>query len=108
MQSHAVLPASGDARQCEVQSASPLIQEMPGVQGLVDSACPEGHLLQEAGTADTQTGHQVMKPNDIDRELGSLFDRRLQALEVSSRRTERKIDQILEYCRTMAQAMSPA
>ena len=36
------------------------------------------------------------------------LDSRIQALEASSRRIERKVDQILDYCRIMAQAMAPA
>ncbi|KAL3142009.1 hypothetical protein ABBQ32_004649 [Trebouxia sp. C0010 RCD-2024] len=105
-----VQPATVTAQRCQMQPASPLIQEMPGpgLQGLVDAARTKGYLLQEAGTADTQTGDQDIGTNDADREVVNLFDRRLQLLEASSRRAERKLDQILEYCRTMAQAMSPA
>lgn len=110
VQSPAVLPASVTAGQCQVQPASPLIQEIPetGLQGLVDHGRPEAFLLQEAGTADTQMGQQDIELNDNERHAFYRFDKRLQALEASSRRTERKIDQILECCRTMAQAMSPA
>lgn len=35
------------------------------------------------------------------------LDSRIQALEASSRRIEQKVDQILDYCRIMAQAMAP-
>ena len=110
MQSHAVVPPSVSAQPCQMQPASPLIQEVPGThdEGLVDQALPEGYLQQEAGMAGTQAGQQHADLNDSDRYASSLFESRLQALEASSRRAERKIDQILEYCRTMAQAMSPA
>ncbi len=41
-------------------------------------------------------------------EQSSQLGIRIQALEASSRRMERKVDQILEYCRVMAQSMAPS
>ena len=105
--SAADLPAIVSTQQQQLQPQSPLIQEVV-TPGHVETRQHAGQQLQEAGQAHAQTGQQDGEEEQSEQHCARLFDKRLQALEASSRRTERKVDQILEFCRTMAQAMSPA
>ena len=109
LQSPAGLPATVTAQQNQLQpQTSPLILEMSQncSPSQVDQTQHEGHVLPEANIADSQRGQQDDEPDHSLRHYIRLFDRRLQAVEASSRRMERNMDQILEYCRTIAQAMN--
>lgn len=109
LQSPAGLPATVTAQQNQLQPQTfPLIQELSQncTPSQLDQTQHEGHLLQEAKTADAQRGQQYDEPDHSLQHYVRLFDRRLQAVEASSRRMERNMDQILEYCRTIAQAMN--
>ena len=108
--SAADLPAILSTQHQHLQPQSPLIQEIseavdPSHVGTVQHA---GQQLHVAGQADAQLSQQDGKAKQSEQHCVQLFDKRLQALEASSRRMERKVDQILEYCRTMVQAVSPA
>ena len=108
--SAADLPAIVSTEQQQLLPQSRVIQEVTEVvkPSHVETVQHERQQPQVAGQARAQLDPQdgEVKPNEQD--CVRLFGNRLQALEASSRRMERKVDQILEYCRTMAQAMSPA
>ena len=105
--SAADLPTVVSTQQQQLQPQPPLIQEV--VTPIhVETVQHTGQQLQQAGQAYPHIGEQDGEVKRSEQHCVRLFDKRLQALEASSRRMERKVDQILEYCRTMAQAMSPA
>jgi hypothetical protein len=68
-------------------------------------------LIQEltiaASTSDRPQENQQELSLDKDISSQQQLTSRVQALEAASRRMERKIDQILQYCRVMAQSMAP-
>ncbi len=68
-------------------------------------------LIQEltiaAATSDRHREGQQELSADQDISNQQQLSSRVQALEAASRRMERKIDQILQYCRVMAQSMAP-
>ncbi len=68
-------------------------------------------LIQEltiaAATSDRPQEKQQELSVDQDISSQQQLSSRVQALEAASRRMERKIDQILQYCRVMAQSMAP-
>ena len=105
--SPADLPATVSTLQQQLPPQSPLIQEVTEVvkPSHVETVQHEGQQPQVAGQASVQVGQE---DGESEQDCVRLFGSRLQALEASSRRMERKVDQILEYCRTLAQAMSPA
>ena len=109
-QSAADLPAILGTQQQHLQPQSPLIQEISEAvtPSDVETVQHAGQQLHVAGQADAQLSQQDGEAKQSEQHCVQLFDKRLQALEASSRRMERKVDQILEYCRTMVQAVSPA
>ena len=69
---------------------------------------PQQPLIQELDSSQTnkcQDLQDACESTSNKQWLG--LDRRIQTLEATSRRMERKIDQILEYTRIMAQSLSP-
>lgn len=79
-----------EAKRKETQS-QPLIQE----------------LTSAAATSDRPQENQQELSVDQDISNQQQLSSRVQALEAASRRMERKIDQILQYCHVMAQTMAP-
>lgn len=77
-----------EAKREETQS-QPLIQE----------------LTIAASTSDQPQESQQELSIDQDISSQQQLSSRVQALEAASRRMERKIDQILQYCQVMAQSM---
>jgi len=75
----------------EATQTQPLIQEMSSAAATPD----QPHKDQQELSIDQDISNQ--------QQLSS----RVQALEAASRRMERKIDQILQYCRVMTQSMAP-
>lgn len=68
-------------------------------------------LIQELtmASATSNQPQQNQQELSVDQDISSQqqLSSRVQALEAVSRRMERKIDQILQYCRVMAQSMVP-
>lgn len=103
------LPASTSPQQQHLQPQSPLIKDITevGTPSHDDTALHDGRQQQATGEAHAQPDPQHREEKRSEQDHMRQFDERLQALEASSRRTERKVDQILQYCRTLAQAMNP-
>lgn len=98
----------GLAEQCSPPS---LIQELPEMD-LSEAKREETRsqpLIQEltiaASTSDQPQESQQELSIDQDISSQQQLSSRVQALEAASRRMERKIDQILQYCHVMAQSM---
>ncbi|DBB04371.1 TPA: hypothetical protein ACH3X1_012859 [Trebouxia sp. C0004] len=68
-------------------------------------------LIQELtiAAATSDRPHEDQQELSVDQDISSQqqLSSRVQALEAASRRMERKIDQILQYCRVMTQSMAP-
>ncbi len=68
-------------------------------------------LIQEMTTAAATPDqpHEEQQELSVDQDISNQqqLSSRVQALEAASRRMERKIDQILQYCRVMTQSMAP-
>ena len=91
------------------QLQQPLIQEMATMK-VTDAGIDQAQqgAMQEAAANGPQSSQQRQDSSQDEQSDIVLVNNRLQALEASSMRMERKVDQILEYCRTLAQAMNPA
>lgn len=91
------------------QLQQPLIQEVAALHVTNsdrDQAPHEG--LQDSAASKLQSSQQHQNTTQLEQVDIVSVNHRLQALEASSRRMERKVDQILEYCRTLAQAVNLA
>ncbi|KAA6426651.1 MAG: hypothetical protein FRX49_03761 [Trebouxia sp. A1-2] len=98
----------GFAEQCPPLS---LTQELPEMGSSEDKKeeTQSQPLIQELtmASATSNQPQQNQQELSVDQDISSQqqLSSRVQALEAVSRRMERKIDQILQYCRVMAQSM---
>lgn len=74
----------------------------PQLEEVENAAAPRMLQLENADTQSVSDHYQLPGQKEPPQ-----LDSRMRAIEASSRRMEQKIDQILKYCRDLAQTMTP-